>query len=49
MDALLDAPDGGAPQGHRDRVLLLFLYNSGARVEEAAQLTIADLITECAT
>jgi site-specific recombinase XerD len=43
MDALLDAPDAGTQQGQRDHVLLLFLYNSGARVEEAAQLTIADL------
>ena len=43
MDELLEAPDPGTQQGHRDRVLLLFLYNSGARVEEAAQLTIADL------
>jgi integrase/recombinase XerD len=43
MDALLDAPDGSTQQGRRDHVLLLFLYNSGARVEEAAQLTIADV------
>ena len=29
--------------GNRDRALLLFLYNSGARAEEAAKLCIEDL------
>lgn len=43
MDALLDAPDRNSPQGKRDYALLLFLYNTGARVSEATQLTIADL------
>ena len=43
MDALLNAPDRQTPQGRRDHALLLFLYNSGARADEAAQLTIADL------
>ena len=43
MDALLNAPDRQTAQGSRDYALLLFLYNSGARADEAAQLTIADL------
>jgi len=43
MDALLNAPDRNTKQGRRDYVLLLFLYNSGARASEAAQLTIADI------
>ena len=43
MDALLAAPDRRTPQGRRDYVLLLFLYNTGARADEAAQLTIAEL------
>jgi integrase/recombinase XerD len=43
MDALLAAPDRSTAQGERDYVLLLFLYNTGARADEAAQLTIADL------
>lgn len=43
MDALLNAPDTNTTQGCRDRALLLFLYNAGARADEAAQLTIADL------
>src|SRR5215813_11715126 len=43
MDALLAAPDCTTSQGQRDHALLLFLYNSGARADEAAQLTIADL------
>ncbi len=43
MDALLNAPDRTTAQGRRDYALLLFLYNSGARASEAAQLTIADI------
>jgi len=43
MDALLAAPDRRTKQGMRDHALLLFLYNSGARVTEAASLTIGDL------
>jgi integrase/recombinase XerD len=40
----LRAPDLQTPQGKRDYALLLFLYNTGARVEEVAHLTI-DAIT----
>jgi integrase/recombinase XerD len=43
MDALLAAPDRSTTLGRRDGVLLLFLYNSGARAEEAASLTVGDL------
>jgi site-specific recombinase XerD len=43
MEALLAAPDCATPQGSRDHALLLFLYNTGARADEAAHLTIADL------
>jgi integrase/recombinase XerD len=43
MDAVLAAPDRRASQGARDHALLLFLYNAGARAEEAARLTVADL------
>jgi site-specific recombinase XerD len=43
MDALLTAPDRRTRQGARDHALLLFLYNSGARSDEAARLTVADL------
>jgi site-specific recombinase XerD len=43
MDALLAAPDRSTAQGKRDHRLLLFLYNSGARADEAAQLIIANL------
>jgi integrase/recombinase XerD len=47
MDALLDAPDQHSSQGRRDHALLLFLYNTGARADEAAQVKISDLnITE---
>jgi site-specific recombinase XerD len=43
MDALLAAPNCQTAQGRRDHALLLFLYNSGARADEAAQLVIGDL------
>jgi len=43
MDALLAAPDDHTEQGRREQALLLFLYNSGARVSEAVQLKIGDI------
>lgn len=43
MDALLSGPDRRTDLGHRDYALLLFLYNSGARADEAARLTIGDV------
>lgn len=43
MDAVLEAPDRDTSQGARDYVVLQFLYNTGARVDEAAQVTIGDL------
>jgi site-specific recombinase XerD len=43
LDALLAAPDLRTAQGRRDHALLLFLYNTGARADEAAQTLIADL------
>lgn len=43
MDALLAQPDLSTPLGIRDHALLLFLYNSGARADEAAKLIVDDL------
>ena len=43
IDALLDCPDQRTEQGRRDYALLLFLYNSGARADEASQLVVGDL------
>jgi len=43
LDALLAAPDLRTAQGYRDHALLLFLYNTGARADEAAQALIGDL------
>jgi integrase/recombinase XerD len=43
MDALLAAPDVNTTQGCRDQALLLFLYNTGARADEAAHVLIGDL------
>jgi site-specific recombinase XerD len=43
MDALLGAPDVRTAQGRRDHALLLFLYNTGARADEAAHVRVTDL------
>ena len=43
MDALLAVPDLTTAQGRRDHAMLLFLYNAGARADEAAQIRIGDL------
>lgn len=43
LDALLEQPDRKTTQGVRDHALLLFLYNSGARADEAAKLTVGSL------
>ncbi|HCJ1077177.1 TPA: tyrosine-type recombinase/integrase, partial [Legionella pneumophila] len=43
MEALLNEPDQTTEQGRRDYALLLFLYNTGTRADEAAQLLIDDL------
>jgi len=43
VDTLLNQPDRRAAMGVRDYTLLLFLYNSGARADEAAKLTIGNL------
>jgi integrase/recombinase XerD len=43
MDALLNQPDRRRSLGVRDHALLLFLYNSGARADEAAKLTVGNL------
>ena len=43
MDALLAAPDLAVAQGRRDHAVLQFLYNTGARASEVAQLRIGDL------
>ena len=43
MDALLNTPDQRTAQGRRDHAVLLFLYNTGARADEVAQVRISDL------
>ncbi len=43
MDALLAAPDLTTAQGHRGHAVLQFLYNTGARADEAAHVRIDDL------
>jgi len=43
MDALLAATNLKSAQGQRDHLLLLFLYNAGARADEAAQVLVGDL------
>ncbi len=44
MDALLTAPDQTTEQGRRDHTVLLFLYNTGARADEAAHVQVEDLM-----
>jgi site-specific recombinase XerD len=44
MDALLAAPDQTTEQGRRDHTVLLFLYNTGARADEAAHVQVGDLM-----
>ena len=41
--SILAKPDRRTPSGWRDYTLLLFLYNTGARVSEAADVRCADL------
>jgi site-specific recombinase XerD len=43
VEALLRAPDCSTRQGARNYALLLFLYNSGARADEAASLRVSNL------
>src|SRR5437868_5739256 len=43
MEGLLKAPDRRTKQGQRDYALLLFLYNTGARADEAAHVRVADV------
>jgi site-specific recombinase XerD len=43
MDTLLATNNDQTAQGCREHALLLFLYNSGARASEAAQLKIGDI------
>jgi len=43
IDGLLQSPDRTSEHGRRDYAVLLFLYNSGARATEAAQVVIEDL------
>jgi integrase/recombinase XerD len=44
LDALLEVPDRRSSLGTRDYALLLFLYNSGARADEAATLRVGNLM-----
>ncbi|MFQ5474051.1 MAG: site-specific integrase [Dehalococcoidia bacterium] len=46
IQAILDAPDRSTWSGHRDAVLLLTLYNSGARVSEITSLQVDDVLLE---
>jgi site-specific recombinase XerD len=43
IDALLKQPDRATTMGARDHAIMLFLYNSGARADEAARLTVGNL------
>lgn len=43
MQAILDSVESNSPMELRDKALLLFLYNSGARVQEVVDIKINDL------
>ena len=43
MKALLGIPDRQAPRGRLEHALILFLYNTGARVFEATVLAVRDV------
>lgn len=43
--ALLGMPDAGTKKGLRDQFLLIFLYDSAARVQEAADVKLKDIHT----
>lgn len=43
MDALLGLPNQSTEQGWRDYTILLFLYNTGVRVDELINLKVKDL------
>jgi integrase/recombinase XerD len=43
MEAMLAVPDRRTKRGRSEYALLLFLYNTGARVSEATQLKMCDL------
>lgn len=44
--AIIDSPDTATVAGQRDQVLLVLLYNTGARVSELAGLQIQDVSVE---
>ncbi len=46
MQALLSVPDGSCREGFRDQVLLSLLYDTGARVQELADLKVRDIRIE---
>ena len=46
MQAILDAPDSTTTTGQRDRLLLMLLYNTGARVSEIAGVKVQDVCLE---
>jgi site-specific recombinase XerD len=43
MQAILAAPDRTTPSGRRDHAILLFLYNTGARVQELTTVHANDM------
>ena len=46
MKILLSMPGAGKKEGFRDQVLLSLLYDTGARVQELADLKVKDIRTE---
>lgn len=49
IDTVVQACEDGAPQGYRDKALVLLLYGSGCRVGEASRMDLDDLDLATAT
>jgi len=46
IQAILDSPDASTESGQRDQLLLMLMYNTGARVSEIAGLKVQDICLE---
>jgi integrase/recombinase XerD len=46
VQAILDAPPADRWSGHRDRIMLATLYNTGARVSELTGIRVGDVVLE---
>jgi site-specific recombinase XerD len=43
ITAIVEQTDAGTPKGFRDRVFMILMYDSGARIQEMLDLKLCDL------